>query len=876
MIKWTQIAILFCAVFLASLQTMANAADMNVIIVPEGNDVVATVKGQIGFAGIPRPAGPSDETGVANAAFVFGDSTILGLNATLVDNETAQNRIVNKFLTPGAITSFPTWAPGTESHQSFLTLDSDGAWAPPQRLLSPPDEVSGEGSVFFEFHPTAHKVGVSVALLGQPMEFQLRWKNTTVAALGLVPDVYTWVLGNDEKIVLTISDQELVDQAKIDALIDFGNSETGATAPTDVSVYNDAGAADAVASNLEAYNNVLAALGAAATQDQPLTIEAVREMVSTHNAIISSATSGTASSLTVADYAKVSVTAVQAAEALVNDAIASADAEGVDTVDKLQAIANAAKTLTDFASATTSASAPVLSDYALLGMTGLAEANLDSYNSAVFRKGASTSTAIQAAISAYNAVLEGAGQGESATVTSQQYEDIAVTVTVFNDSGPPSEVLLAGEVLSIVNSAVGTQAKEASDTVTELRRMAKAADTIIQTATDVEDAGLVEEDFSVLGIVGVRAGNLSAVVTAVEDATASDLTSVPAIKAELPNLSDPVSVAALAGFDGEGDAPNKAVYESAGVAGVDEANVASYNSALATLTIAEDDLDAIQDVVYAYNAILSAVGTTNTSTLGVADFEALGLSVSAASLPLLREAISDLEAADINAIAGLSAVVGSVTKLAGQADEAVTNEAPAAADYTAVGVSSVVAANVSAYNSAVEASGASTSSALQAVVTTINAIAAAANGNPATVPSLEVTDYAAIGVTVPGPSLGLVNSSVGSQGASASNTDTKLSAIVTAVNKILATVGTSGQSSGLTVADFAALGVVGVTDANLDDAIVAIAAAEASDVQTLSAIQILLSDVLITPLPVPTLQFYALLLLGMLMLMMGLRVRRRV
>jgi len=63
-----------------------------------------------------------------------------------------------------------------------------------------------------------------------------------------------------------------------------------------------------------------------------------------------------------------------------------------------------------------------------------------------------------------------------------------------------------------------------------------------------------------------------------------------------------------------------------------------------------------------------------------------------------------------------------------------------------------------------------------------------------------------------------------------------------------------------------ALGIQGVDDGNLAAAIAVVAEANVSDVQTIAALQALLSSVLTPPLPVPTLSFWAMLMLAMLML----------
>ena len=69
--------------------------------------------------------------------------------------------------------------------------------------------------------------------------------------------------------------------------------------------------------------------------------------------------------------------------------------------------------------------------------------------------------------------------------------------------------------------------------------------------------------------------------------------------------------------------------------------------------------------------------------------------------------------------------------------------------------------------------------------------------------------------------------------------------------------------AGLTVSDFNVLGIELVGANNIADAIGLIAAASASEVQSVPAIEALLIEILTPPLPVPLMPWWAIMLMGL-------------
>jgi len=296
------------------------------------------------------------------------------------------------------------------------------------------------------------------------------------------------------------------------------------TPPANVDVYTDAGASDAEADNLSAYNDALAALRAAATNDAPLTIEAVREMVTTFNTILSAAAGNTAPSLDAAGYAKVGVTVPAAAVDLLNNGVASAEAKDVDTVAELQAIADAADRITTLASAGTGA--PTAADYSAVGINDVVAANASAYNSAVAEVKPATPADIQAVITAYNSVLAGAGNvATAANLTAAVYAELGVTVPA--------------TALGLLNSAVGSQGAAASNTVAKLQAMVSASAKVINTAANSQDAGLTESDFTVLGVQGVTPANVADASGIVADAAVTEVDTVAKLQALLSEVLTP-------------------------------------------------------------------------------------------------------------------------------------------------------------------------------------------------------------------------------------------------------------------------------------------------------------------------------------------------
>jgi len=686
---------------------------------------------------------------------------------------------------------------------------------------------------------------------GNPIDISATFEDTTVKGLGLLPGTYRFVAANGSYLELVITGEAWT---PIDS--DAVNAVVNGTNPT-VQQYEDAGIVGAIEGNRSAYASALAKITFGT--DDEANQQAIQALVDTYNAILSAADSSQTptlnnAELNDADYAKIGVVvfASPGAVVLLNNAVAVGDKTDVDTVSEIQPIATAASTIDRFALA--GGEAPVASDYKAVGFD-VVDANVASYNSSLevvpSRLLLINQFIVNDVITAFDKLLNGTALTEA--------EFVAIGI-LFSPSPTVAEISLINDGAKQVSTDIST--------VTEVQAIVTAAQRLLAVAGgDTVTPALTLADFQAIGVTGVTATNLASVVEELGKATASELDTVAKLTDALGNLSDPDKVAELVAFTG-GEPPAAAVYEAAGVGGVEEDNLSAYASALAVVDIDEGDIQAIQAVVDTYNDILDAAESGNAPEFDQTDFAKIGVDVLPNAVALLNNSVASADLSDVDTVLEIQGIADAATRLSTLASAGTGK--PTSADYSAVGITDVVAANAVAYNSAVAQTKANATVDIQNVVSAYNTILAAAGKDVAS--GLTAANYTNIGVDVDATHLGLLNSSVGAQSAAASNTTAKLQAMATAAAKILSTAANS-QDAGLMVADFASLGIQGVSSDNLAAAIVVVAEASVGDVQTIASLQALFSQVLTPPLPVPTLSFWGILMLALMVVAVMSRLR---
>ncbi len=227
-------------------------------------------------------------------------------------------------------------------------------------------------------------------------------------------------------------------------------------------------------------------------------------------------------------------------------AIASADAADVDTALEIEAViatVNAAmQIIIDYADANGSGPSPTVTTYNDAQLDGVSAANLDvvnAYVAALENTAVDSTIETQAVIAAVNALLaEAAG---TTGADEADYSTAGITgVTAIN--------------LNSINDAVAATIDDGTDidTPIELQALVDAYAAILDQADGDADPAPTVADFTALGITGVDADNLAAVLDAIavtaNDATDIDtleeLQSVVSADRDLDGVSDSDEIAA--------------------------------------------------------------------------------------------------------------------------------------------------------------------------------------------------------------------------------------------------------------------------------------------------------------------------------------------
>jgi alpha-tubulin suppressor-like RCC1 family protein len=640
------------------------------------------------------------------------------------------------------------------------------------------------------------------------------------------------------------------DEDSINKLLAYDGTQT---APV-FADYTAAGVPGAAEANLDAYNTALVGL-------DPTTIDEIDDMVAAYNKIIEAAGDATkAAALVAADYEALGLTLADAnVLAFLNGAVADGVAADVDTWTEVSDLVAAANRIWAHAASQVGAETPLFSDYEALQLTGATSGNLVSYNSAVQAVATTTQDEVQTVVTSYNAILATANDlTASASLTGQQYFDLSVGM---------GGQALSGDALSVLNSSVGSQAKTASDTVPELQSMAQAADRIVKIAAGFTTQSLEVADFQALGIQGVTASNLAEVRTLIANAGAGSLTTVAEIISAIESaLSDPAAVQALLDYDGTQTPPDGQLYSDAGVSGVDGSKLDGYNDYLKNAD--PQDLQGIQDLVDAFNKVEAAAGDdTASNALVEDDYSALGITLTDPGvLPFMNAIVANTTASGVDTYDELAALAEAANRIWAHANSVVGAETPLPEDYLDIGSQRFIQARVGAYNSGIQEVATQTPAEVQAVIDAYNLIWEAADGDATTPSTLTVDPFETLDVTVDPLHMGLINSILSEATSPQIDTVPKLRDLVGAAGKVIDTA-TDNSDAGLGLGDFEAMGLGNINPLRLEEAIERIAQADVSEVQTLEGLRLLLADLLLDVVAIPTLNGYALLMLALAMLL---------
>ena len=551
---------------------------------------------------------------------------------------------------------------------------------------------------------------------------------------------------------------------------------------------------------------------------QTATAAQVQAIVDAYQAIVQSAdgvANNDSANPTQAQYATLGVNGVDTAQetSLLGDVLDTAnrngiatDATSVNTVAKLQALADAVQAVMDAAAGSTTLTKPQLD---LLGITGVTTDNLVAVIAAINNtndqgSGVSTLADLQTVVTnavgaASNAlaVIQAYALANSGTApTAQNYLDAGVTGVDGSSNGNLAAINSALASTDIVDTSVDTRAK-IQTLVNAYNKILAEANGTTADATPGSDP-LVSDYAAIgaqIGAASTDADNLALLNNIISLKLPSDVNAVAQIN-ELARIANLVQAIAADQTPSPSLSANDLL--SIGVQGVTADNLDAIVRAIAAKNNNGTDTDSLSELQTIADTVVNAVGV-----------------------------ISDY--ADLN-----------------------TGTAPTVQTYLDAGVTGVstgAGGNLASINSAlaslaVVGTSANTPAKIQTLVDAYVAILASADGtdNNATAPSK--AQYAAVGVTgIQSTSeVSLMGDALDITQTTDANTVAKLQVLADAVHAVMQTAAldtTAGATALVTKAQLQLLGVTGVTDANLARVIKALVgtANDGSAVNTLATLQ---------------------------------------
>ena len=650
---------------------------------------------------------------------------------------------------------------------------------------------------------------------------------------------------------------------------DYNNGNGTTPAALTSQDYANAGITGVTTANLAAVNAKVLAQNTAGA-DTALEVQALVNGISDALAKIEAYNNGngtTPVALTVQDYADAGITGVTADNlAAVNANVLAQNALGADTIPEVQALVttanNALAKIEDYNNGNgTTPAALTVQDYANAGITGVSNANLAAVNAKVLAQntgGADTVPEVQGLVNGISdalAKIEAYNNGDGtmpAALSAQDYANAGITGVTANN-------------LAAVNAVVLSQAVGGADTIPEVQALVTTANNALAKIEDYNNgngatpAALTAQDYVNAGITGVNADNLAAVNAQVLAQSTGGADTVAEVQALVTAANN--ALAKIEAYNnGNGATPAALTlqdYANAGITGVTVDNLPAVNAqVLKQNALGADTSPEVQALVTAANNALAKIenynngnGTTP-AALTVQDYVDAGITgvtssnLAAVNAKILAQSTGAADTApEVQALVDTAAAMAAALETiaaAAQADNATSGNL-AASVFATAGVTGVDGTNLSAIRSALDSTpvnglAADTTAEVQTIVDAYNAIKA--NADSAATANATQAQYAAVGVTGVDSAVktSLLGDVVDAKAFADVDTVGELQALATAAAAVM-----TGAAAGTAPikAQLEALGITGVTDANLASVQAAIAATadDGTGVDTLSELQ---------------------------------------
>jgi outer membrane protein OmpA-like peptidoglycan-associated protein len=694
-------------------------------------------------------------------------------------------------------------------------------------------------------------------------------------------------------------------------------TSNGSTSAPSLEDYQDVDVSNVSAEVIDRINAAIAAL-IAADVDSQAEIQAIVDQViadiAKESAIakISAYAADQTQALTTADYSAADITGVDSANlARVNAAIAALNPADVDTQAEIQRVIE--QVIADIAQeaaitkistyAGDQTNVPTSADYATSGVTGVDGTNLDRVNAAIAALNPADVDSKEKIQTLVDQVIAQIAE-ENAIIKISNYADDQTTALTSDDFTAAGVTGVDAGNIDRVNAAIAALNPQDVDTKAEIQALVEqvlaqianenAIAKISAYAGDQTQPVPNEADYSAAEVTGVGAENVARVNAAIAALNPADVDT----KAEIQAIVDQViadiakesAIAKISAYAADQtQALTTADYSAADITGVDSANLARVNAAIAALNPADVDTQAeIQRVIeqviadIAQEAAITKISTyagdqTNVPTS--ADYATSGVTgVDGTNLDRVNAAIAALNPADVdskekiqtlvNQVLAQIAAENAIEKIDTYADD--QTHVPTPFDYAIAGITGVDSNNLEKINAAVAAMNTGELDSKEKIQQLVNQVIAElnalnelvedlkgnANGNLITAAQLNdipgvtglnaanLEDYHTAFVASPSPFADINNPKAAEINAVIAQVNTANVNKTNALNKIQNYAGSNGDGSepAPTEQDFLHAGVTNV-DANLIKINQAIAASSPDAVNTRAKVQALVDAI---------------------------------
>ncbi|MEY2675855.1 MAG: hypothetical protein RL102_1121, partial [Actinomycetota bacterium] len=569
------------------------------------------------------------------------------------------------------------------------------------------------------------------------------------------------------------------------------------------------------------------------------------------------ATTENSASPVPANFTQIGVTGVTSQNInAIDSAIAALPASAVDTPAELQIVVNAYVSVLSQANGGTPSTPPSAAQYTALGITEVQTFTtaqvtyLNSVVSALAPEVAGNIASLQVAATSITNLYAVAAGGSLSSLSVAQLAAIGVTgVTEANLAAIVAAIAATADDGSGINTIAKVQAlvdaAKASNITAIVSATTGGSNSPAPTATNFASAG-------VTGVSDANASAIAAVLATLPSTSKDSTTELQTVvnaylliqaQAANVNVSSVQSVVTALGAATVSAGPTAANYAAIGATTAAALNTAGIELLNSLLGVKQSSaIDSAAEI----NAIAAAVSVVQTSanSATVSDFELIGIKgVTSANLATIKALVASAPTGAKDSLVELQQLIDSAIIAAAAtsfANAAATPGPqinpvlpPSVQDYLSIGVTGVSGSNVVALNTAIAAAAAAanpagswvaTPQAIQAIVSTLSSAPLAAisaySGSGSAPTSAQ---YLAAGVVgVQAANVEAVNSYVASLAATATDSPAELQTVVNAYNAVVSAA-LANTGSHLTLPQLQALGLTGVTSANLPAIAAAIA-----------------------------------------------------